>query len=324
MAETHFRRECGDFFKDKAGIGEVNIDEYARSFKNTKAIDEIRREINERSGDDSIESLIRVAYLATLLQQELRRAAFPYLYTSAYGVAGFGSARTKKGDPDWNDCFEMSAQLTDKRRIRIVNGGGTGHMDAFTQGVHEGRRRRKARGKELCGATNVGMTIGLPFEEFPSEFLDRQSHHSTFGTRVPEMLDHVQAVIAGVGGMGTDFEISWAAQLAQVKHLNDGFRILAHRATWHPIHDKKMHTFFEDRKNKGLAPLISKEKAEDDTLIVTFYDTVDEAVRILLDDHRRWQAEVFDKLDPSSQNKLSAWIYTRADLAKRLHEEAAK
>jgi predicted Rossmann-fold nucleotide-binding protein len=324
MAELHFRRECGDFFKNEARPGEVNLDEYAEAFRNEARMAELKEEMMELMLAGNPESAVELVRVLAKLKYEARRAAFPYLYAGAYGVAGFGSARSDESDPNWRECRELSARLTDKRRIRIITGGGTGHMDAFAQGVHEGRRRRAARGKKLSGAINLGMTIGLPFEEEPSPSLDVRSHHSTFGTRVPEMLDHVQAVVGGAGGMGTDFENSWAAQLAQVKHLNDGFVLLAHRSTWEQIHKAKMHAFYEARLEAGLPPMISKDKAEDDTKIVTFFDTVDEAEAILLADHRRWQAEVFDKLDAASQRKVNAWAYEKAARAKRHHEEAAK
>ena len=125
-----------------------------------------------------------------------------------FRVSIFGSARTKKGDPEYKVAYELANELG-KREIGVVTGGGPGQMEAGNKG-HE----------DACSSSNsIGLTVRLPFEEGANDFLDMEQHFQKFGNRLDHFMALSNAVVVTAGGVGTCLELFYALQLTQVKHI---------------------------------------------------------------------------------------------------------
>lgn len=72
-----------------------------------------------------------------------------------FQVAIFGSARSKKGDSNWNLIYDLAKRIA-QERMDIVTGGGPGLMDAASEGHYTGDLREKAH--------SIGLQIKLPEE----------------------------------------------------------------------------------------------------------------------------------------------------------------
>ncbi|MCL6544795.1 MAG: TIGR00730 family Rossman fold protein [Bryobacteraceae bacterium] len=135
-------------------------------------------------------------------------------------IVFFGSARLKEDGPlgryyqdartlarmvtEWSDSLENSA-----RRFVVCTGGGPGIMEAANRGAYD------------AGGKNIGLNIGLPFEQWPNPYitpeLSFEFHY--FFMRKFWFAYMAKALVVFPGGFGTLDELSELLTLAQTEKL---------------------------------------------------------------------------------------------------------
>ncbi len=127
-----------------------------------------------------------------------------------FRVAIFGSARIKKGDPNYKLIFNL-AKMISSAGMDIVTGGGPGLMTAASEGHHAGRK-----GKNIH---SIGLKINLPKEDIEATHLDIKKEFNRFSSRLDNFMRLSHAVVVAPGGVGTLLELIYTWQLMQVKHI---------------------------------------------------------------------------------------------------------
>lgn len=172
------------------------------------------------------------------------------------GVAVFGSARTPRGSPPWNATRDLARRLGEAG-LAIITGGGPGMMSAANRGARE------------AGATSIGLTIELPFEEEPNPDLDVEVRFHYFFTRKLVFVRYACAYVVTPGGFGTLDELFEALTLVQTDKIGDFPVVLFGSHFWTPMVQWLRSSLLAEG-TIGQADL--------DLLVVT--DDVDEVVRI--------------------------------------------
>jgi len=127
-----------------------------------------------------------------------------------FRVTVFGSARSQKGDKDY-DMVHRLAFKVGKLGLDVVTGGGPGLMQAANEGHQEG--------KKDTDADSVGLVIELPWENEPNEFLDIEKKFERFSERLDNFMILSNVAVITPGGLGTCLELFYTWQLTQVKHI---------------------------------------------------------------------------------------------------------
>jgi uncharacterized protein (TIGR00730 family) len=124
--------------------------------------------------------------------EELERA-FDVLaiFSNARKVALFGSARTPRDNPIYQQALDFAREIV-KRDFMVITGAGPGVMAAGNEGA----------GRE----NSFGMNISLPFEQSANEFIEgdyKSLKFKYFFTRKLAFLKDSHAVVLCPGGFGT-------------------------------------------------------------------------------------------------------------------------
>jgi uncharacterized protein (TIGR00730 family) len=127
-----------------------------------------------------------------------------------FRVAIFGSARIKKGDPNYNLVYTL-AKMISGAGMDIVTGGGPGLMNATSEGHHAGRKDSEIH--------SIGLKINLPKEDKEASHLDIKKEYNRFSNRLDNFMKLSNAVVIAPGGVGTLLELFYTWQLMQVKHI---------------------------------------------------------------------------------------------------------
>ncbi|KON28204.1 hypothetical protein AC481_02265 [miscellaneous Crenarchaeota group archaeon SMTZ-80] len=127
-----------------------------------------------------------------------------------FRVAIFGSARIKKGDPNYNLVYTL-AKMISGAGMDIVTGGGPGLMNAASEGHHAGRKDSEIH--------SIGLKINLPKEDKEASHLDIKKEFNRFSNRLDNFMKLSNAVVIAPGGVGTLLELFYTWQLMQVKHI---------------------------------------------------------------------------------------------------------
>lgn len=129
-----------------------------------------------------------------------------------FRVSIFGSSRVKPGDKIYQDVRFLAKELAEKG-CDIVTGGGPGLMEAANLGAKDGNIRGVVK--------SFGLPIELPIGEEKNPYLDRETLHRSFFSRLHHFVFLSSAFVAMPGGIGTLLEIITIWQLLQVKKLKD-------------------------------------------------------------------------------------------------------
>lgn len=125
------------------------------------------------------------------------------------GVAIFGSARTKPGDPQYEAATE-TARLLALDGFTVITGGGPGIMTAGN------------RGAQLGEGPSIGLNIELPFEQGTNEFVGTSINFRYFFVRKTMFVKYSLGFVVFPGGFGTLDELFEALTLIQtgkIKHF---------------------------------------------------------------------------------------------------------
>jgi uncharacterized protein (TIGR00730 family) len=183
-------------------------------------------------------------------------------------VTIFGSARVQPGSFGYEETKRVAAALAEMD-CDIITGGGPGLMRAANEGATTSR-----------GAGSVGIRVDLPFEQDVNAFVTEAFEHRTFFTRLHQFVLTSDAFLVAPGGIGTVLETMMIWQLLQVKHLRDTPLVLV---------GKMWPGLVEWARTSMLAEDPSLASSED-FAIPRCVANADEAIAVLRDCHRAWQA----------------------------------
>src|SRR5262245_11167289 len=186
-----------------------------------------------------------------------------------YRVAIFGSARAQPGTFVYDEVKRAAAAFA-ALGCDIVTGGGPGLMQAANEGAN------------AAGATgSVGIRVELPFEQEVNPFVMQAFEHETFFTRLHHFVIASDAFVVVPGGIGTVLEMLMIWQLLQVRHVDKVPLILV---------GKMWRGLVEWARTSMLDPRLALASAKDFD-IPTCVDTADEAIVLIRDLHKQWQAK---------------------------------
>lgn len=121
-------------------------------------------------------------------------------------ISVFGSARTKKHNPYYQQAVETSKLLVEAG-YGVITGGGPGIMEAGNQGADENK------------GISVGLNIVLPFEQNSNQFVNHPVNFDYFFVRKVMFVKYSQGFIAFPGGFGTLDELFEAITLMQTAKI---------------------------------------------------------------------------------------------------------
>jgi len=105
-------------------------------------------------------------------------------------VSIFGTARSKKGSPEYKQSHRIGYRMAESGLI-VIQGGGPGAMEGAAEGATD------------AGGTAVSVCLKLPHEEKPNPFGKITLEHQYFPTRKSIFLEHSVGFVVLKGGFGT-------------------------------------------------------------------------------------------------------------------------
>ncbi len=171
----------------------------------------------------------------------------------------FGSARTKEGEPMYEDAKALGAKLA-KSGFAVITGGAAGIMEGANRGAHE------------AGGKSIGLNIELPSEQLPNRYLTDGMTYNYFFTRKVMLSFASEVYIFFPGGYGTLDECLEILTLVQTRKVKRVPIILYNKAFWAPLLEYFEKTLLDEHNT------ISK----DDLKLYTVADSVDEAYEEIL------------------------------------------
>jgi uncharacterized protein (TIGR00730 family) len=195
------------------------------------------------------------------------RTGFERLAHVGKAVSIFGSARTSRDDPMYEQARQTAAALG-RAGFSIITGGGPGIMEAGNRGARD------------AGVPSIGLDIELPHEQFENEYVDLSLDFHYFFARKVMFVRYASAFVVFPGGFGTLDELFEAATLRQTGKIRHFPIILYGSSYWRGLLDW-LHSTVAARGNI--------EPIDADCLLVT--DSVAEVLRIVqAAEHRRPRA----------------------------------
>lgn len=202
-------------------------------------------------------------------------AGFDALSNLPRAVTVFGSARLGEGTEEYEQGRQLGAALHEAG-YAVITGGGPGLMEAGNRGASE------------ADGLSVGLGIELPHEQHLNDWVDLGINFRYFFARKTMFLKYSQAFVTLPGGFGTMDELFEVLVMVQTKKVTNFPIVLIGTEFWSGL----VEWIDTQLKNRGL---ISPE--DTDLYLVT--DSIDEAVRYIVDKHRimtdgrlaRWEKE---------------------------------
>jgi hypothetical protein len=187
------------------------------------------------------------------------------------GITVFGSARTKPGEPYYEQAVECGRLICEKH-FAVITGGGPGIMEAANKGAHD------------CGGRSVGLNIDLPFEQVPNPYQTHKLDFRYFFVRKVMFLKYSCGFIIFPGGFGTMDECFETLTLMQTMKIHPFPMVLIGHDFWDGLVDWMRATLAE--KFETISPK--------DLDLFTVTDDIEEAVKIIDDyfEPAKWKTQV--------------------------------
>jgi len=287
-----------------ADAGNINLPGFAKKFSQWQATSRLKTQLSKTiqqcNGDPRAWKEIEL--IAQKIKYLAGHSLFPYRYVD-YTTTVFGSTRLSADSLEFNEVSSITRALVSEKRMSIMTGGGLGIMKAANEGRTLATKNRRENGKKVSG-NNIGLPIKLPREERLNNHLDVISQHENFGDRLNEFSDRTNASITWDGGFGSLLELSFIAQLKQVKHTEEAFPIIIKAGAWKEILELYYKKMYQERVDNNEVPLISE--SDKDLFTIVYY--VDDAVQTVLDHYNKiWKPNTWDKLNDPSKT----WVKKR-------------
>jgi uncharacterized protein (TIGR00730 family) len=227
-----------------------------------------------RSSDEELLEAETSAILAELtdaqrllrIQDELRNG-FQALGRIGKAVSIFGSARTPRDDPRYEQARLLARRLGEEG-FAIITGGGPGIMEAANRGARD------------AGVPSVGLGIDLPGEQGLNEWVDVELNFHYFFARKVMFVRYASGFVVFPGGFGTLDELFEAATLRQTEKIRYFPIVLVGQDYWGGLVDWMRDSVLA-AGNIGL----------DDVTTLEVCDDAGDVLRILEDvEHRRPRA----------------------------------
>ncbi|WP_232660469.1 TIGR00730 family Rossman fold protein [Pseudonocardia sp. TRM90224] len=180
-------------------------------------------------------------------------------------VTVFGSARTKRDHPEYEQGRALGAALAEAG-FAVITGGGPGAMEAANRGCSE------------AGGLSVGLGIELPFEQGLNDWVDLGINFRYFFARKTMFVKYSQAFVCLPGGFGTLDELFEALTLVQTKKVTKFPVVLLGSQYWGGLYEWIAGTLLESGKI-----------GEKDLALLHLTDDVDDACKIVQEAWRAWE-----------------------------------
>ena len=180
-------------------------------------------------------------------------------------VTVFGSARTKRDHPEYQQGRELGAALA-KAGFAVMTGGGPGTMEAVNRGCSD------------AGGLSVGLGIELPFEQGLNPWVDLGINFRYFFARKTMFVKYSQAFVCLPGGFGTLDELFEALTLVQTKKVTKFPVVLLGTEYWGGLYE------WLDRSVRD-----SGKIGEKDLALLHLTDDIDDAVKVVNEAYRAWE-----------------------------------
>lgn len=131
----------------------------------------------------------------------------------------FGSARTKKSDPDYKAAVK-TGKLLSNAGFSVITGGGPGIMEAGNKGAQQGK------------SESVGLDIELPFETHINPYCDISLEFRYFFSRKTMLVKYARGYVIFPGGFGTLDELFESLTLIQCGKIHNFPVVLYNKAYW--------------------------------------------------------------------------------------------
>jgi len=122
----------------------------------------------------------------------------------------YGSARIKKGEPVYEQVFDLAKGIAELGGD-VITGGGPGLMQAANEGHNAGDKDDKYE--------SIGLNIQLDFEQHVNEYVEFKKEFMRFAERLEAFSALSSVFIVSPGGVGTSLEFFYTWQLLQVKKM---------------------------------------------------------------------------------------------------------
>ncbi|WP_137874820.1 TIGR00730 family Rossman fold protein [Rhodococcus sp. Q] len=188
-------------------------------------------------------------------------------------VTVFGSARTPDGSPEYDAARELGSALA-AAGFAVITGGGPGIMEGANRGAVEN------------DGYSIGLGIELPHEQGLNEWVDLGINFRYFFARKTMFVKYSQAFICMPGGFGTLDELFEALTLVQTGKVTRFPIVLFGTEFWGGLVDWIRTTLVATGKISA---------TDVDLLHVT--DSVDEAVRIVVESQKSVEPDELDEFD---------------------------
>lgn len=186
-----------------------------------------------------------------------------------FRVVVFGSARTKPGEPAYEEVFQLGKKIADAG-YDIVTGGGPGAMEAANLG-HEASKNED-------NVDSYGINIKLPFEQSVNPGVEIAHEHERFSTRLDEFMSLANIVVITQGGIGTCLELFYTWQLIQVKQMAH-IPIVVVGDMWPGLFE----WMERDMLSRGMF-------SPEDMDVLHFANNCEEAMEVINDWHDAWES----------------------------------
>lgn len=180
-------------------------------------------------------------------------------------VTVFGSARTRRDDPEYQTGMRIGAALAGAG-FAVMTGGGPGSMEAVNRGCSE------------AGGFSVGLGIELPFEQGLNPWVDLGVNFRYFFVRKMMFVKYAQAFVCLPGGFGTLDELFESLTLVQTKKVTKFPVVLLGKSYWNGLYH-----WLRD------SVLAGGKISEPDVALLHVTDDIDDAVEVVQQSYRAWE-----------------------------------